>query len=140
MQKVNNISSKRESPINQLTEKVIGAAITVHKQLGPGLLESVYEECLAYELSLNNLFFQRQLAIPVSYKDVRLDCGFRIDLLVENQVVVELKAVEQLNSLHDAQVLTYLKLGKWPVGLIINFNSVLLKNGVRRLKNGYDEI
>jgi GxxExxY protein len=133
------IARKTDSRINLLTEKIIGSAITVHKQLGPGLLESVYEECLAYEFTRDGLSFQRQLQVPVIYKDIRMECGFRVDLLVEHQVVVELKAVEQLGPLHEAQILTYLKLGGWPVGLLINFNSILLKNGIHRLKNGFNE-
>jgi GxxExxY protein len=104
----------------------------VHKQLGPGLLESTYEECLCHELHLRGIEFQRQLDLPVIYKGLKLDCGYRIDLLVNDTVVVELKAVEQLLPVHEAQLLTYLHLARKPVGLIINFNVPLLKDGIRR--------
>jgi GxxExxY protein len=114
------------------TEPIIGAAIEVHKQLGPGLLESTYEECLCHELHLRGIEFQRQLDLPVIYKGLKLDCGYRIDLLVNDTVVVELKAVEQLLPVHEAQLLTYLHLARKPVGLIINFNVPLLKDGIRR--------
>lgn len=117
---------------NQLTHAIIGAAIEVHKVLGPGLLESAYEECMARELSLSNLRFERQLPLPVVYKDVKLECGYRIDLLVERKVVVELKAVEALAPIHEAIVLTYLRLSGRKVGLLINFHVEVLKNGVRR--------
>ena len=119
--------------MNRLTEKIIGAAIEVHKVLGPGLLESTYESCLAHELSLDNISFDRQLPLPVSYKSIQLDCGYRLDFLVEQTVVVELKAVEGLQPIHEAQLLTYLKLGGWPIGLLINFNVPKLIDGVRRL-------
>jgi GxxExxY protein len=103
--------------INKLTEAVIGAAIEVHRVLGPGLLESAYEESLCYELSIRQVHFKRQLTLPVCYKEIQLDCGYRIDLLVADSVVVELKAVDQILPIHEAQLLTYLKSGKWPVGL-----------------------
>lgn len=118
--------------INQITEAVIGAAIEVHRVLGPGLLESAYEECLAHELTLRGIPYQRQLPLPVEYKGIYLECGYRIDLLIAEQVVVELKAVDTLQAIHEAQLLTYLKLGKWPLGLLINFNVPILKNGIRR--------
>jgi len=121
--------------INGLTEKIIGAAIAVHKTLGPGLLESAYEECLAHELSLANIFFERQLALPVNYKSLQLDCGYRLDFLVEKTVILELKAVESLQPIHEAQLLTYLKLGGWPIGLLINFNVPVLKKGIKRMVN-----
>ncbi len=117
---------------NDVTEAVIGAAIEVHRALGPGLLESAYEECLCHELLLRRTAFQRQVALPVSYKGVNLDCGYRLDLVVENLVVVEIKAVEELHPFAEAQLLTYLRLGGWQVGLLINFNTVLLKQGIRR--------
>ena len=123
--------------INGLTEKIIGAAIVVHKTLGPGLLESAYEECLAYELSLANIFFERQLALPVRYKSLQLDCGYRLDFLIEKTVILELKAIETLQPIHEAQLLTYLKLGGWPIGLLINFNVPILKKGIRRLANNF---
>ena len=121
--------------INGLTEKIIGAAIVVHKTLGPGLLESAYQECLAHELSLANIFFERQLALPVNYKSLQLDCGYRLDFLVEKTVILELKAVESLQPIHEAQLLTYLKLGGWPIGLLINFNVPVLKKGIKRMVN-----
>lgn len=116
-----------------LTQQIIGAAIEVHRELGPGLLESAYEECLAYEFDLRRLPFERQKAVTVLYKAVRVDCGFRLDFLVGNQVVVELKAVEALMPVHQAQVLTYLKLTQCPVGLLINFNTTQLTKGIKRL-------
>jgi len=118
--------------INKITENIIGASIDVHRALGPGLLESTYEECLCYELEQRKVQFERQYILPIKYKDVRIDCGYRIDLLIEAQVVVELKAIERLLPLHDAQLLSYLKSGDWKVGLLINFNVPVLKQGIRR--------
>ena len=117
---------------NELTHKIIGAAIEIHRLLGPGLLESAYEECLARELTLRGLQFERQKPIPVVYKDVQLECGYRIDLLVEGRIVVELKAVGALAPIHEAIVLTYLKLSDRLLGLLINFNVPVLKDGIRR--------
>lgn len=117
----------------QLTDRVIGLAIEVHRGLGPGLLESAYEECLCYELKDAGISFARQVALPLSYKAVRLDCGYRMDLVVDESVVVELKSVEKLLPIHDAQLLTYLRLSGLSVGLIFNFNSRVLKEGLRRL-------
>ena len=119
--------------MNGLTEKIIGLAIEVHKVLGPGLLESAYEGCLAHELTLANISFERQVPLPVTYKSLQLDCGYRIDFLVEKTLVLELKAVESLQSIHEAQLLTYLKLGGWPIGLLINFNVPVLKKGIKRM-------
>ena len=119
--------------INNLTGKVIGAAIEVHKALGPGLLESAYEECLSYELMLNKMRFERQKPLPVEYKGVKLDCGYRLDLVVENILIIELKACENLLPIHEAQLLTYLKLTHIKVGLLINFNVPVLKEGIKRL-------
>lgn len=119
--------------MNDLTEKIIGAAIEVHKVLGPGLLESAYELCLAHELSFANIAFERQVPLPVTYKSFLVDCGYRLDFLVEKTVVVELKAVEELQPIHQAQLLTYLKLGGWPIGLLINFNVSVLKKGIKRM-------
>ena len=118
--------------VNQLSNVVIGAAIDVHKTLGPGLLESVYETCLCHELGLRGIEYQQQFKLPIKYKDVLLDCGHRLDILVEDKIVVELKSVEKLLPIHDAQILTYLKLGGWQLGIIFNFNVPLLRNGIRR--------
>ena len=118
---------------DQLTERVIGLAIEVHRQLGPGLLESAYEECLCYELRHAELAFQRQVALPVIHKSVRLECGYRLDVVVEGRLILELKTVERLLPIHEAQVITYLRLSGIPVGLLLNFNSAVLKNGLRRL-------
>lgn len=125
--------------MKEITEKIIGAAIEVHKAIGPGLLESAYEECLAYEMRLCGLDFSRQVLLPVAYKGVKLDCGYRLDFLVEQSVVLELKAVEILQPIHEAQLLTYLKLGGWNVGLLINFNVPALKSGIKRIVNNYKE-
>ena len=119
--------------MNELTEKIIGAAIELHKSLGPGLLESAYETCLSHEFSIADIAFERQVPVPVTYKSVPLDCGYRLDFLVEKTVVVELKAVEGLQPIHQAQLLTYLKLGGWPIGLLINFNVPVLKKGIKRM-------
>jgi len=119
----------------KLTEKIIGAAIDVHRALGPGLLESAYEECLCHELTLRQVTFTRQVDLPVVYKSVSLDCGYRIDVLVENTVVVELKCAEKLHAIHEAQLITYLKLSGKPVGLLINFNVAVLKDGIVRRVN-----
>ena len=125
--------------VNQLTGAIIGAAIEVHRALGPGLLESAYEECLCKELTLRRIPFERQRSLPVQYKGLNLDCGYRLDLLVADTVVVENKAVENLLPIHEAQLLTYLKLGGWKVGLLINFNVPVLKQGVRRRVLGLQE-
>jgi GxxExxY protein len=118
--------------LNEMTEQIIGAAIEVHKALGPGLLESAYEECLCCELKLREIRFERQRPLPVQYKGTKLDCGYRTDVLVADAVVVEIKAVETIAPIHEAQLLTYLKLGHWKLGLLINFNVPILKNGIRR--------
>jgi len=120
--------------INQITEKIIGCAIEVHKNLGPGLLESAYEECMIFELRNTGLKAERQIAVPVVYKDIKLDCGYRIDILVEDAVVIELKTVEAFNPVHEAQILTYMKFASKKTGLLINFNVILLKNGIKRYK------
>ena len=124
--------------INRVTGTVIGAAIEVHRALGPGLLESAYEECLSRELSLKEVPFERQRPLPVKYKGIALDCGYRLDLLVEDQVVVEIKAVEKILPIHEAQLLTYLRLGGWKAGLLLNFNVPVLKQGIRRLVLGLE--
>lgn len=117
---------------NEVTHQIIGAAIDVHRFLGPGLLESAYEECLARELVLRGLRVERQKPVPVVYKDAKLECGYRVDLLVEGRIVVELKAIDALAPIHDAILLTYLKLSGHKLGLLINFNVELLKDGLRR--------
>jgi GxxExxY protein len=113
-------------------ERVIGLAIAVHRHLGPGLLESAYEECLCLELREAGLHFQRQLPLPVIYKGIRLECGYRMDIVAEGELIIEIKAVEQLLPIHDAQMLTYLRLSGIRAGLLMNFNNVVLKNGLRR--------
>ena len=118
--------------INELTERIIGAAIEVHRHLGPGLLESAYQKCLCRELELQNVPFECERMLPVQYKGVQLDCGYRLDLLVVGSVVVEVKSVEKLDKIHEAQLLTYLRLGGWSIGLLINFNVAVLKDGIRR--------
>jgi GxxExxY protein len=129
-----------ETPREDLiTDKIIGAAIEVHRVLGPGLLESAYEECLCYELSQRGLEFKRQVGLPVAYKGIKLACGYKMDLLVEDLIVVELKTVESLLRLHAAQLLSYLRLSGKPVGLLINFNSSTLKGGLRRIVNNFSE-
>ena len=119
---------------NDLSTKVIGCALEVHRNLGPGLLESTYEQCLAHELCLADIPFELQKGLPVDYKEVKLECGYRIDLLIDNQLIVELKAVDKLLSIHEAQLMTYMKLTNIPVGLLMNFNVKLLKNGIQRFK------
>jgi GxxExxY protein len=116
----------------QLTHAIIGCAMEVHRALGPGLLESVYEECLAFELVSSGLLIERQKPVPIIYKEINLEFGYRLDLLVENSVVVELKTVESFNQVHEAQILTYMKLASKPIGLLINFNVKLLKDGIKR--------
>ena len=118
---------------DQLTERIIGYAIEVHRHLGPGLLESAYEECLCYELKQNSIGVERQVPLPVVYKSVRLDCGYRIDVVVDRQLILELKSVERLMPIHEAQVLTYMRLGGLRTGLLLNFITPLLKDGIRRL-------
>ncbi len=120
---------------NQISEKIIGCAIQVHRELGPGLLESSYEECLHYELIQSGLLVEKQKPLPLVYKEVKLDCGYRVDLMIERKVIVEVKAVEALNDIHMAQVLTYLKLSKVRLGLLMNFNVMLLKSGIKRIVN-----
>lgn len=117
---------------NVLTETVIGACIQVHKELGPGLLESTYEQCLAHELKINNVNFTMQQPMPVRYKGIKLDCGYRIDLLIENELILELKAVESIKEVHKAQILSYMKLANVNTGLLVNFNVTKLVNGLKR--------
>ncbi len=123
--------------VNMLTSSVIGAAIDVHRALGPGLLESAYEECLCHELQLRTIAFERQKPLPISYKGMALECGYRLDMIVEDVLVVELKSIESLDAIHIAQVITYLKLMGLPLGLLINFNVARLKDGVKRVANDF---
>ena len=120
--------------INSITEQIIGSSIEVHKNLGPGLLESAYEECLAYELKCAGLSVIRQKPVPVIYKEIKLDYGYRIDLLIEDQVIVELKTVDFFHPVHEAQLLTYMRFAEKEIGLLINFHTTLLKNGIKRYK------
>lgn len=122
---------------NDITEKIIGCAIKVHKNLGPGLLESAYQECLFFELKKTGLKVEKEKPLPLIYEEVRLDCGYRLDLLVEDKVVIEIKSVETLNDIHLAQVLTYLKLSNNKIGLLINFNVLQLIKGLKRVINKY---
>ncbi len=115
-----------------LTDRIIGLAIEVHRSLGPGLLESAYEECLCYELKRSDIPFRRQVPLPVVYKEVKLDCGYRMDVVVDDKLVVELKTVERLAPVHDAQILTYLRLSGLPVGLLMSFNVAVLRDGIKR--------
>lgn len=122
---------------NEITEKIINCAIKVHKSLGPGLLESAYKECLHFEMNKNGLFIEKEKALPLVYEEVKLDCGYRADFFVESQIIVEIKSVDSLHDIHLAQTLTYLKLAKRRIGLLINFNVLLLKHGIKRVVNGY---
>jgi GxxExxY protein len=118
--------------LNSLTYRVLGAAIEVHRQLGPGLLESSYRECLCQELKLRGIDFRRECKLPLHYKGITLECGYRIDILVANLIPVELKAIDMIAPVHEAQLLTYLRLGGWKLGLLINFNVPVLRDGIRR--------
>jgi GxxExxY protein len=124
---------------NTLSKRIIGIAIEVHKVLGPGLLESSYEECLCHELHLHNLSFERQKPLPVKYKGIKLDCGYKLDVVVEESIVLELKSCEKIKSIHKAQLLTYLKLAGHNLGILLNFNSVVMRNGIVRLVNKFKE-
>jgi len=128
----NNESRNR---LDAITYKIIGLAIEVHRQLGPGLLESAYQECLYYEIVNSGLTVEKQKVLPIVYKEITLDHGYRIDLLIENTIVIELKTVEAFTDVHFAQILTYLKLGNYPLGLLINFDSKILKNNIKRFIN-----
>ena len=121
---------------NEISNQIIGFAIAVHQSLGPGLLESAYKECLFNKLQKKGYFVEKEKPMPLIFEEVKLDCGYRIDILVERKVVVEIKSVEALNDVHLAQTLTYMKLGKYKLGLLINFNVVLLKSGIKRIANG----
>lgn len=132
---LSSLESTEDTEKETLTGKIIGAAIDIHRELGPGLLESAYEACLIYELQLKKLKVESQKPIPIFYKDVMLDCGYRADLIVEGQVIVEIKSVSNLSSIHEAQLLSYLKLSDCKIGLLINFNVKYLKEGIRRMKS-----
>jgi GxxExxY protein len=125
--------------VNQITQEVIGTAIAVHRALGPGLLESAYQECLSQELVLRGIPFERQVPLPLEYRGITCECGYRLDLLVAGAVVVEIKSIEATAPIHEAQLLTYLRLGGWCVGLLMNFNVVVLKDGIRRRVLGLKE-
>ena len=122
---------------NELTHHIIGCAMDIHKVLGPGLLESAYKECLYFKLIQSKLYVEKEKSMPLVYEKVKLDCGYRIDLLVENKIVIEVKSVDFLNNIHMAQTLTYMKLGHYRLGLLINFNVLKLKDGIKRVINGY---
>ena len=123
----------------ELTHAIIGAAIEIHRDLGPGLLEAVYEECLAREFALRKIAYERQKPIPLVYKDLKLECGYRLDFLVCGRVVVEIKSIEAIAPIHDSVMLTYLRLSQRPLGLLINFNVPILKDGIRRYVWHYEE-
>jgi len=128
-------SELRKDELNSLSYEIIGLAIEVHKPLGPGLLESAYNECLFYELKKAGLYVEREKTLPIIYKDIKLEYGYRIDLLVENKIVIELKTVENFTPVHFAQILTYLKPGNYPLGLLLNFHSKILRNSIKRFIN-----
>lgn len=123
--------------LDQLTESIIGAAITVHRELGPGLLESAYEKCIAYELMSLGFDVQCQKPLPINYRGLQIDCSYRLDLLIDDSVILELKAVERLQPIHEAQLLSYLKMADKKVGLLINFHSMRVKDGIKRIVNNY---
>ncbi|MDY6839209.1 MAG: GxxExxY protein [Thermodesulfobacteriota bacterium] len=125
--------------INELSKRTIGAAIEVHKALGPGLLESAYENCLCHELGLRGLAFERQKALPVTYKGKQLDCGYRLDIVIENAIILELKSCEKIEPIHKAQLLTYLKLSGLHLGLLLNFNVPVMRDGIIRIAYGLGE-
>jgi GxxExxY protein len=124
---------------NELSYSVVGAAMKVHRELGPGLLEKAYQECLCYEIAQLGLCVEKEVSMPLTYRGVQLECGFRMDVLVENRLVIETKSVSELNDIHFAQLLSYLKQGDFRLGLLINFNTLILKNGIRRVVNGLEE-
>ncbi len=132
-----NPGERMNDGLDRLTNAIIGAAIAVHRELGPGLLESAYEACLAFELTEKGFQVERQKQLPVTYRGLRLDCGYRLDLLIEYQVILELKTADRLLPIHDAQLLSYLKMAQKKVGLLINFNSLRVKDGIKRIVNNY---
>ena len=132
--------SKIPADLESLSYKIIGLAIEVHRQLGPGLLESAYQQCLFYEIKKAGFKVEKEVMLPIIYKEITIDHGYRIDLLIEDKLVVELKTVESFTSVHFAQILTYLKLGQYPLGLLINYNSKILKNNIKRFINTAREL
>ena len=134
--KVSKLKSTIDMTENELSNRVIGIAIDVHTALGPGLLESAYKECLCYKLVKSGLFVEKEKPMPIIFEEVRLDVGYRLDLLIENKLVIELKSVEAINDVHMAQTLTYLKLGNYKLGILMNFNVIKLKDGIKRIING----
>jgi GxxExxY protein len=132
---MNEEFTKIPEDLEAISYAVIGLAIEVHRQLGPGLLESAYQECLYFEIKNVGLVVEKEIALPIIYKNLKLEQGYRIDLLVENKLVIELKTVENFTPVHFAQILTYLKLGKYPLGLLINYNSKILRNNIKRFIN-----
>jgi GxxExxY protein len=132
---MNDELSKISEDLDSLSYKIIGLAIEVHRQLGPGLLESAYQQCLYYEIKKAGLKVEKEITLPIVYKEIKLDQGYRIDLLIEDKLVIELKTVESFTSIHFAQILTYLKLGNYPLGLLINYNSKILRNNIKRFIN-----
>jgi GxxExxY protein len=125
--------------INKLRSRIIGATIEVHKALGPGLLESTYEECISHELSIGGLSLEKQKPLPVQYKGINLDCSYRLDVVVENAIILELKSCEKIEPIHKAQLLTYLKLSGFKLGLLLNFNVILMREGIVRIVNELEE-
>jgi GxxExxY protein len=136
-EKRNLIGGGMNEELDRLTNSIIGAAIAVHRELGPGLLESAYEACLAFELTERGFRVERQKPLPVTYRGINLDCGYRLDLLIEDKVILELKTVDKLQPIHDAQLLSYLKMANKKVGLLINFHSFRVKDGIKRIVNDY---
>jgi GxxExxY protein len=136
---LSSMQSTGKLSINEITEAIIGAAIEVHRILGPGLLESAYQECLARELTLRQIPFEQEKPLPLEYKGAKLECGYRMDFLVAEMVVVEIKAADEILPIHQAQLLTYMKLGGWKVGLLINFHAPLLKKGIKRMVLGLED-
>lgn len=128
-------TDRLRTEINAITERTIGCGIAVHRALGPGLLESAYEECLSFELKASGLAFRRQVPLPLTYRSVKLDCGYRMDIVIEDLVIIEIKAVERLMPIHEAQLLSYLKLFDKKIGLLMNFHVPVLKNGIKRIAN-----
>ena len=129
----------KEERLNKITEKIIGVAISIHRALGPGLLESAYEACMVYDLTQAGLKIEQQKPLPVVYRGVKLECGYRLDLMVENEAIVEIKSVEKLLPIHKAQLMSYLKLSNCKVGLLINFNVEILKDGIQRVVNNFPD-